>query len=589
MSFKTAPGAVMFKLFGAVLDAVLPLATAYYAALTTTALAGAYAGNHEAADKVLWYVLITAGLGLVMTVWRSLDQYVQAKMRYEVEARVSDMMYDHFLHLDFWQYDDKETADVYDKAQKFAQFFAYVFDRIASVLSQLITMIAAVGALVIVNVWLALGVLVAIIPGIYLQFKLSREQVEHWNQNIEARRAKNMIEWSMLQPKEVTELRIYGLVKHLMKLRRHYREVDEKKRIEFEGRYLPKRIASDVLELVADVGALLWVTLEIIAHRQPVGQFLYVHEVVSRAMSGASGFVNELSSIDEDVANLFDYQQFMKLPERRGGHHVLTAPPSTLELKDVSFHYYGDDRPMVLRDISLTIRAHQHVAIVGENGAGKSTLIKLLLGLYEPTSGTITADSVPLRDIDIESWHKQIGLLQQDFTRYQFARVRENITFGDVEKKPSNSAIYRALDTSEGSDFVRKLPQKLNTYTNNWMEDDEGNKGADISGGQWQRIALARNFYRDAPIIILDEPTSAIDALAESRIFERLFKQKNKTVVTISHRLTTVKKADVIYMLENGELVEQGAHAELIAQRGAYYKMFESQLHESELAKEKPS
>lgn len=582
MSFKTAPGAVLFKLAGAVIDAVLPLATVYYAALTTTALADAYAGNADAGDRVLFYVLMTTGLGLVMTVWRSLDQYVQAKMRYVVEARVSDMMYDHFLHLDFWQYDDKATADMYDKAQRFSQFFAYIFDRIASLLSHVITMVAAIIALVSVNGWLAVFILVAIVPGVYIQFKLSREQIDHWNQNIEARRSKSMIEWNLLQPKEIVELRIYGLVKHLMKLRAHFREVDEKKRIKFEGRYMLKRLLADALESFAQLGALVWVVFEIVAHRQPVGQFVYVQQVVQRAMNGASSFVNELSSMDEDIANLYDYQQFMELPERRGGTHALTEAPETIGLNNVSFKYYGDDRPLVLRDVSMTVKKHQHIAIVGENGAGKSTLIKLLLGLYKPTSGTITVDGKQLHDINIDSWHKLIGLLQQDFTRYSFAKVRENVTFGDVDKKPSDKNIYKALAEAEGEEFVRKLPQGLDSLTSNWLEDDEGNKGADISGGQWQRIALARNFYRDAPIIVLDEPTSAIDALAESRIFNRLFKKTDKTVITISHRVTTVKKADRIYMMENGSITEQGTHAELIAKRGAYYRMFESQLHESE-------
>jgi ATP-binding cassette subfamily B protein/ATP-binding cassette subfamily C protein len=580
LSFRAAPGAVMFKLGGAIFDAVLPFVTTFYAALTTTALAAAYAGDEQASHQVITYVLITAGLGLFMTIWQSLDQYIQAQMRYVVEARVSDRMYEHFLQLDFWHYDDKDTADLYDKAQKFSQFFAYVFDRIAGVLSQFITMVAGVGALLFVNVWLALFVLLALIPGIYLQFKLTRAQVEHWDKNIDVRRSKGMIEWSLLQPKMLVELRLYGMVNHLLKLRAQLRDTDEKTRIDFERKYMAKRLLADGLEAVAEVSSLIWITTQVIARAQPVGQFLYVQQVVSRAIGGANSFVSQLSGIDEDIANLFDYEQFMALPERKGGDMQIDGIPDSIELRNVSFHYPSDKPRRVLKDVSMTISRNQHVAIVGENGAGKSTLIKILTGVYAPTKGDVLINGKPLQGYSIDSWHRQLAVLQQEFVKYRFASVNDNVRFGNIETRGDATA---ALKNAEALEFVEKLPQGIDNYVDNWMEDDEGHKGADLSGGQWQRLALARNFYRDAPVIILDEPTSAIDALAEARIFARLFKAKDKTIITISHRLTTVEKADVIYMLEDGRIAEQGTHSELVAKKGKYYTMFQAQLHESEL------
>jgi ATP-binding cassette subfamily B protein/ATP-binding cassette subfamily C protein len=579
LSFRAAPGAVLFKLGGAIFDAVLPFITTYFAALTTTALAAAYAGDEKASHQVITYVLITAGLGLFMTIWRSIDQYIQAQMRFVVEARVSDRMYEHFLALDFWHYDDKDTADLYDKAQKFSQFFAYVFDRIAGVLSQFITMVAGVGALLFVNGWLALFILLALIPGVYLQFKLSRAQVEHWNNNIDVRRSKGMIEWSLLQPKMLVELRLYGMVNHLLQLRSKLRDADEKTRIDFERKFMAKRLLADGLEAVAEVSSLIWITTQVIARAQPVGQFLYVQQVVSRAIGGSNSFVSQLSGIDEDIANLFDYEQFMELPERKGGDVDIAEVPEKIEFKNVSFHYPSDTPQNVLQDISLTINRNQHVAIVGENGAGKSTLIKILTGVYAPTAGDVLIDGTPLHKVNISSWHKLLAVLQQEFVKYRFATVKENVEFGNIEKVGDAE---KALQTAEALEFVQKLPRSLDNYVDNWMEDADGNKGTDLSGGQWQRLALARNFYRDAPIIILDEPTSAIDALAESRIFERLLKEKNKTIITVSHRLTTVEKADIIYMLENGRIIESGTHKELVAKRGKYVTMFRSQLHESE-------
>lgn len=576
LSFKTAPGAVLFKLAGAVIEALLPIAIAYFAALTTTALVQAYSGDKAAQSAVLTYVVITALLGLFNLAWRSVDQYIQASMRYRVEAKVSDQMYEQFLSLDFWRYDDKETADLYEKAQKFAQFFAWIFDRLASIISQLVTMIAGIGALYILNGWLALAILVAIVPGVYLQFRLSRAQIAHWNNNIDARRSKNMIEWNLLQPDSVTELRLYGIVRYLLDLRKKLRDKDEKARIDFERQFIGWRLAADTLQTLAEIGSLVWITLEIIAHRQPVGQFIYVQQVVSRAISGATGFISELSTIDEDVANLFEYQQFMQLERPSARTKKVTSVPNSIELKGVSFRYPTSESA-VLHDISFRIQANEHVAVVGENGAGKSTLIKLITGIYEPTEGEVLLDDQPLREFDSSSWHRQLAVLKQDFTRYLFASARDNIAFGDVTKQDKD-ALDSALTAAEAKAFLEKLPRGLDSYLYNWMEDSEGNKGVEISGGQWQRVALARNFYRDAPIIILDEPTSAIDALAETRIFERLFKHRDKTIITISHRLTTVKKVDMIYMMKDGRIVEQGTYAELLEKHGEFYKMFEAQL-----------
>ncbi|HSX33184.1 MAG TPA: ABC transporter ATP-binding protein [Candidatus Saccharimonadales bacterium] len=579
LSFKTAPGAVFFKLLGSLINAFLPIATTYFAARTTTALASAYSGNHAAKSQVIVFVLLTAGFGLVMTAWSSLDNYVQSKMRYVVETRISNRMFEHFLTLDFWRYDDKRTADLYDRAQKFSQFFAWIFDRIANIISQVISVISAIAALLLVNWGIALFILIAVVPGVYVQFKLSRKQIKHWNENVEVRRSLNLIEWNMLQPNLISELRLYGMVKYLLNLRTNLRDKDEQKRIEIERDTVPLNLLSNFLEAGAEVATLIWISLQIIARKQPLGQFIYVQQMVGRAIGSASSLVSTISSIDEDVANLFDYEQFMHLPTRRNGDQVLRAAPQEIVLEDVSFHYPGKKSPEVLQHINLRIPRNQHIAIVGENGAGKSTLIKLITGLYVPSSGRVLVDNVPLESVSITSWHKQIAVLQQDFIAYGFATARDNVRFGDVDAPISEQRLRQALLDAEAADFLQKLPRGVDSFVNNWMEDDAGNKGTDLSGGQWQRLALARNFYRGAPIIILDEPTSAIDALAEARIFKHLFDGRRHTVITISHRLSTIKKADVIYMLKDGKVVETGTHDELIARKGYFYKMFEAQIH----------
>ena len=578
ITYKASPLAVFVKLVGTLITSILPIVTTYFAALTTTALAEAYGGDESAGGRAITFVVVTALLGVALTAWNSVEQYINQFVRYKIDAAISDQMYEQFLSLEFWRYDDKKTADLFDKARQFSQFFSYVFDSLAGIFSAFVQLIAGLVALLLVSWWLGVILLVAVIPGVIIQFRLSQAQIKHWRGTVDARRMQHMIEWNMFEINHIAELRLYGLARYLLDLRMKLRDKDEKERIEFERRFIWKKLGADVVEAAAEVIALVYTTLQIIAHVQPIGQWLYVQQIVSRALSGARSMVSQLSSVDEDLANLFDYNEFMTLPSASRRGKRLANAPGVIELDAVSFHYPSAETE-VLHDISLRIQRGQHIALVGENGAGKSTLIKLLLGLYRPTKGRVVLDGVDLADVRVADWHRQLGVLQQDFTQYGFASARDNIVLGDVSKSVDEERLQTAMQQAEAREFLEKLPKGLDSFVHQWMEHEDGSSGVDLSGGQWQRLALARNFYRNSPIIILDEPTSAIDALAESRIFKRLFAMKNKTIVTVSHRLTTVQKADMIYLLENGAVVEQGTHAELVAKDGAYCRLFESQMN----------
>lgn len=581
VSFRASPAAVVMKVLGSLISAVLPLVTTYFAALTTTALAAAYAGDSAAGQQAIVYVIITAALGLLWGAFNSVDRYIQQLMSFKVGAIVGDQMYERFLALEFWRYDDKETVDLYDRAKRFSDSYARVLDRIAAIFTQLISVLLAIGALLLVSWWIAVIVLVAIVPSVYLQFKLSREQIAHWNTQVDSRRQRRMIETNLLRPQHIAEMRLYGIVRHLMDLRSRLRDADERRRLDFQRRYIPKQLAADALQYGAEVVSLIWVVGQIIVRAQPVGQFLYVQQIVSRALSTANNLVTSLSSIDEDLANLKDYELFMDLPAHTDRSPQLLAAPRVVELRDLRFTYTGSETE-VIRGISMTIREGQHVAIVGENGAGKSTLIRILAGLYAPDSGQVLLDGVDLASVDVTSWHRHLAVLSQEFLKYEFATAADNIRFGDVESPRDDQRIRRAAADAEALEFINKLPNGLENHVSNWMEDPRGRKGSGLSGGQWQRLAMARNFYRDASFMVMDEPTSAIDALAEHRIFTRLFADRSSTIIAISHRLATIEKADIVYMLEDGQIAEQGTHKELVALRGRYFRMFESQLSPEE-------
>lgn len=576
MSFSISKSAVVFKIVNGVLNSILPLVTAFFAGQTTTEIAAAFAGDESAKVRAIWYVVATALLGLLTAVMSSFGNYIDQVVRYRVESRVSDMLYERFALLDFWRYDDKHTADQYEKAQDFARFFAYVFDRVAQLFQSLFGVASAIIGLGFITPWLSLALIIAILPGMYTQYRLSRFQISHWRNTVVERRKQSYIEYNMIQPKIIAELRLYNLVSTFLKLRIRFRDIDQGGRLESERGFIKWRILSDALETVVQLGSLVWAVVQIAAKRFPIGQFIYIQQLVSRALGSAAQFISEFGSTDEDLAKLKDYSDFMALPITQTSGKKIESPVETIELKDVSFRYPNTAKYSI-KNISMTINRGSHIAIVGENGAGKSTLIKLLLGFYEVTSGEILLDGVPIGDYAIDSWHKQVSVLLQSFSTFQFATIGDNVTFGDAEAEPTKQRIDKALKFAEATELVQELPKGLDSPAATWFEEDGG---VELSGGQWQRIGLARNFYRQAPIVILDEPTSAIDAHAEANIFDRLFDKSNKnTLVAISHRLTTIENADITYVLSKGEIVQTGTHKELASDKnGQYAKMFRRQL-----------
>jgi ATP-binding cassette subfamily B protein/ATP-binding cassette subfamily C protein len=577
ISYQTAPSVVYVRGISAVLDSVLPIATTFFAAQTTTELARAYNGEAGAGEAAITYVIVTAILGIVTLAWSTVEDYITRLARYKLEAAISDELISHFLSLDYWRYDDKQTADLLDKSRRFSNFFTYIFDTLGRVVSAIIGLLSSVIALWFISGWLALLLFVAVVPGLIIQYRLSKARTDHWSKNIESRRKVSGIQWQLTELDYIAEIRLYGLVKYLLNLRQKYRDEDEKEQIYIERRFIKRELLANIIEAVAEVVALIYVTLQIIAHVLPVGQFLYVQQIVSRGLGAMRSVTQSFVNIDEDLVNLSAYDTFMNLPTQVVGKKKIRTAPAHIEINDVSFAYPHSERT-ILKHVSIELKKGEHIAIVGENGAGKSTLIKLLLGFYLPTAGEIRIDGTPTTELDLESWHSRVGVLQQSSADYNYAIAKENVLLGDVSRPYSEQRYQQAINAAEAKEFLDKLPKKDQTYIAPWMEHSDGTSGVLLSGGQKQRLALARNLYRDSPVVILDEPTSAIDALAESRIFKYLFEQKEKTIITISHRLSTVRRAGRIYVLEDGAIVEQGTHAELVKKKGAYFTLFESQL-----------
>ncbi|MCL4417198.1 MAG: ABC transporter ATP-binding protein/permease [Patescibacteria group bacterium] len=307
-----------------------------------------------------------------------------------------------------------------------------------------------------------------------------------------------------------------------------------------------------------------------------IGQFTLVFQQSLALTFSAEEILNHYSSIaarNKYLDKFFDFLDTKKVitsPSKSVAIPNKPGPP-IIEFKDVAFKYPGTDRE-ILKNFNLTIQSGEKVALVGENGAGKTTLIKLLLRFYDVTEGEILINGVNIKDVDLDEWHKHIGALFQDFIKYQFT-FKENVYFGDLTKKQEEELLKEAIEKSGADKYLDTLPDKYDQVVGKMFE-----KGIDLSGGQWQKLALARAFFRNAPILILDEPTSAIDAKAEYEIFQKVQSlQKDKTVIIISHRFSTVRNADRIFVIDDGHIIEEGNHEKLMKAKGLYAELFNIQ------------
>jgi len=311
----------------------------------------------------------------------------------------------------------------------------------------------------------------------------------------------------------------------------------------------------------------------IFSQKFSLGDFTFFLNAIFTFTGQTSSLLVNLGNIVENNLYVEDYFKLLNIKNKvmtnKNTKRLKKITPREIKFENVSFTYPGSKK-LVLKNINLTIKTGQDIAIVGPNGAGKTTLIKLLFRFYDPTSGNILVDGVDLKKINLDDWYRHLGVLFQDFAKY-YLTVKENIEFGD-EKNIKKKSVRQALSNAQANDLL-DLPKKTDQILGRWFED-----GEEISVGQWQKLAIARALYRNAPILVLDEPTSNIDAQAEFKIFLQLKKTyQNKTLIFISHRFSTVRIADHIYVLKSGQIVEQGKHQDLVSQNGTYAKYFKIQ------------
>lgn len=558
---------------------VVPAAIASVGGLFVDAVANSLQQNgndfSDFRQQVLIYVLIELGLVLLLTASQRLNMLCQSILRALLGNKINVMILEKALTLELGHFEDSEYYDKLVRARREASsrplsLIVKTFDLFRDV----ITLVTIGIFLFQFSAWASILLLIAGVPAFAAENKFSGEAFRNQRRRSAERRLQIYLEMVLTREDGVKEVKLFQLGKHFLK-----RYIDIFNRIYREDKSLVLRRTAwgYIFGLLASLSfyfAYGWVGFSAILGVITIGQMtMYIAQfrIGQNAVTSSLTAINGMYEDNLYLSNLDEYMNH-EVPELSGTKAYGPIRGDGVRFEDVSFIYPGSAKP-ALDKISIHIKPGESLAIVGENGSGKTTLIKLLTRLYKPTSGRIFLEGLDLEEWDIDVLRKKVGVIFQDFNRYQLV-VGENIGIGDIKDTDDLERVQEAAQKGMADSFIKDLPDAYSTQLGAWFKN-----GRELSGGQWQKIALSRAFMRkSADILVLDEPTAAIDAKAEAEIFAH-FREltKNRISIIISHRFSTVRMADHIIVFEKGRVVEEGSHPELIEKQGIYENLFELQ------------
>jgi ATP-binding cassette subfamily B protein len=575
MVWDTSPSITSATVLLRLVASVIPVGQLWVGKLIIDQVVLSIMGRSGRGNRIWVLVAYEVGLAVLSDLLSRAINLCDSLLGDKFTNHVSLRLMEHASQLDLVSFEDPVFYDKLERARRQTTARLGMLAVLAGMGQQIITLLSLSAAVVSFSPWFLVLLVVAIIPAFLGETRfamLAYSILYRWTPE---RRELDYLRMLGASSQSAKEVKIFGLGQHLADRSRNLFE-----RFYRENRALAiQRAASgSLLNLLPTAGyyaAYIVILLRTLSGALSIGSLTFLAGAFARSRSLIENLFSSLNNIAEQalyIKDLFDF--FETKPTIASPPGALPAPRpirSGFEFRDVSFAYSGSDR-QVLRGVSFRFDADERIALIGENGAGKTTLVKLLARLYDPTQGAILLDGIDLREYDVDSLRKEIGVIFQDYMRYDMT-ARENVGFGRIEELENQARIQDAARKSLAEPMIAQFPGGYRQMLGRRFEN-----GIDLSAGQWQKIALARAYMRDAQVLILDEPTASLDARAEFEVFQRFAElTRDRMAVLISHRFSTVRMADRILVLSGGEIIEQGTHQQLVALSGRYAELFELQ------------
>lgn len=555
---------------------LLPAAIAYVGKLIVDSVVLA---SQSGAQSQRWMALRYVGLEAIAVMALAATQrgltVCQSLLRVLLGQRVNVLILEKALTLDLTHFENSEFYDKITQARHEASHRPLsLVMRTFGLIQSALSLVTYSGLLLNFSFWAVLVLVIAAVPPFIAETRFAGEAFRLFRWRSPETRQQHYLETLIAREDYAKEVQLYQLGSTMLQ---RYRDIFHRLYDEDRDLTIRRGIWGYLLSLLSTAtfyAAYAWIVLETIWSRISLGDMTMYLTVFRQGQSTFAGALTSIGGMYEDnlyLSNLYEFLE-QNVPKPRGKARQGLIPGDGMRFIDVSFTYPGIAKP-ALKNISLHLKPGEKLAIVGENGSGKTTLIKLLTRLYTPDSGQILLDGLDLQEWDIEVLRQRIGVIFQDFVRYHFT-VGENVGVGDVNHLEDDTRWAVASEKGMAKPFIESLPEGFATQLGRWFKG-----GQELSGGQWQKIALSRAFMRTgADILVLDEPTAAMDAEAEVRIFDHFRTiTQHQMVVLISHRFSTVRMADTIVVMAEGEILEQGTHKELLQLGGRYARLFSLQ------------
>jgi ATP-binding cassette, subfamily B, bacterial len=557
---------------------ILPIAALFLTKLIVDSVTLGLASPDPATTfpHVLFYLLIAAGIALALAFARSLSDLTSSAQSMIVTDGVSDILHAQSIAVDLAYYEDPGYYDTLYRAQQEAP---YRPTRIVNGLVQMgqnLISLLAVAALILAFSWMiALVLFAAAIPAALVRYYFARARFRFEQGVTETNRQSWYYHWVLTDLGHAKEVRLFDLGSLFRKRFQDLRTDIRTGRLSLAGKGAVADVISQSIAVVALFGSYAFIVYSTLTGTITIGGLVMYFLAFQLGLGYIQAILGTLAGLYEDNLFLTNFYQFLDLkPAILSPDHPVAVPEprdQKIEFKNIRFSYAGGAKDAIT-GASLAINPGEIIALVGENGSGKTTLMKLLCRLYDPDEGTISVNGIDIRTFDTVAWRKQIGVIFQDYVHY-FLSAGENIWIGDITRAPDSTHIAAAATFSGIDPVICRFPKGYDTILGHWFYG-----GQELSEGEWQKVALARAFFRDSQIVILDEPTASLDPLAEAELF-RNFRNllEGRSAVIISHRFSTVQMADRIYLMEKGRILEQGNHEELLRQNGRYAFLYRTQ------------